>query len=639
MKKRLLTVLCAVMAFIVSLTGLSGCNLVTTDTERDMNQVVATVQITGYGKKDEIKKSDMVMAYLNYGYMYVQYYGYTRAQTFDLIINNLVNSRILVQNAVMEGTKVTAKDSENKNLEDYVAYPVAEYLTAEQILNAKYSALSDINTLIDSNTDYGSSAKKADSLIGEVRTTPENAANAEDEVTEDEKKEYIAESNTKTNPLLSNMTEDYRRAAFNDVLKLLKNNSLLGDYKNGDLKTTEYYKETLRSYYENELLTAYSDNIVEKVRKEFSYDDIAAKYAEIYNKQTKWSNAEFIAALENTTATEPILYCGLNGYGYVYNLLLGVNSYQTTQIENIRKDNANISDADYATQRKDVLANTVVYDQRSSWILSGYDGGLENNAFKFTGDYTFVKKTENSLAFQGNVKHLNPEQAAEDDYVAEYGVESVKYFGLDEFIGFMDGYLGGTKTPTGYTELGDSVYGKEIYKLEDVEEYDAKIKELLFAFSTDGGSLSGGKGYIIKPAVDGNNQEQYVQTFADAGRKLLETGENGYVIVASDYGYHIMFYSEKLSANTAYATLDGYLNSLDIEKGSAASWKEYYDKMIEEYDDFEDDGNYLYLLTESVISTAVTNAQNKEQNSIINKYRYETNACVSIYSNIYQGWL
>ena len=639
MKKRLLAALSTVMALIVSLTG-AGCNLVTTDSDRDMNQVVATVQITGYDRRDEIKKSDMIMAFLNYGYLYVQSYGYTREQTFNLIINNLVNTRILVQNAVINAEAVNAEDASGNPLEDYSEYPVAAYLDEGQILSAKYSALSDINTLLDSYTDDGSTDKKGDTAIGDVRTAPDNAANAEDEVTDEEKREYIDESNTETNPILSNMTEDYRRAAFNDVVKLLTNNSLLGDYKNGDLKTTDYYKDTLRSYYESELLTAYFDDVLAAARARYTFDDIAARYEEIYKKQVGWSNAEFVAALENTTATEPILYCGLDGYGYVYNLLLGVNDYQTTAIEDIRTDKPNISDADYATERAKILKNTVISDLRSSWITAGYDGELgSDGAFKFTGDYTFAKDSANSLAFQGTVRHLNPEQEEEDDYVAEYGIDGVKTFGLDEFIDFMNGYLGGTITASEYTDLGVSVYGGSIYGLSGVEEYDAKIKELIFAFSTDSGSLSSGKGYIIKPPVDGSNTEEYVDTFAAAGRKLLETGDSSYVIVASDYGYHIMFYSEVLSVNPDYATLQGYLDTLGIDMDGAADWTEYFNNMIENYDDFDDKDNYLYLLTDSVISTAVSNAQTKNRNAIVNKFRYETQDCVKIYESVYADLL
>ena len=39
-------------------------------------------------------------------------------------------------------------------------------------------------------------------------------------------------------------------------------------------------------------------------------------------------------------------------YGFVYNLLLGVNEYQDAEIKNIAKDNPNVSDEEYSAARK-----------------------------------------------------------------------------------------------------------------------------------------------------------------------------------------------------------------------------------------------------------------------------------------------
>lgn len=636
MKKRLIALASVVLALVICIASFAGCNLVTTDSERDMEQIVATVKISDDVEKDEVKKSDMIMAYLNYGYMYVQYYGYTQEKTFNLILDSLVNSRILVQNAILATEKVSAKGADGKDLEDYSRYTAAAYLDADRILDAKYNALKSMNDLLDSYTDDGTTDKKGDSVIGEARTAPTDAKAAEKEVTKEDKEAYIAADNKKTNLLLTSMEQDYRRKAFNDVVKLFRNNGLLGDYDAKDLKTTDYYKQTLESQYENELLDAYNDNLIETARKKYTFDDISDKYAEILEKQQNWSKEEFIAALSATTATEPVLYCGYDGYGYVYNLLLGVNDGQTTKIENIKKDNVNISDDEYAEKRKEILSNTVINDLRSSWIQSGYDF----DGTKFTGDYTFAKDAANSLAFQGEIVHLNPDQAEEDDYTAEYGVKSVKSFGLDGFLEFMNGYLGGTlDDSTSYTDLPHSVYNDKIYKLSGVNEYDAKIQELLFAFSTDSGSLNNSKGYVIKPPVDGSTSEEYVETFAKAGRKLLEVGEDSYVVVASDFGYHIMFYSEVLSVHPEYATLSGYLDTLGIDMAGAADWAAYYNAMLEDYDDFEDKDNYLYLLTDSVISTSVTAEQTKKQNEVINKYRYESGEFVKIFKDAYADLL
>lgn len=628
MKKRLVAILSIVLALVISTASFSGCNLVTTNSERDMDQTVATVQISEKSSLDEIKKKDMIMAYLNYGYMYVQYYGYTQKRTFTLILDNLISTRIMVQNAILSG--------EEKNVaggEDYNAYPAAKYLDETQLVSAKYNAIKAMNDLIDSNTDDGKEDKVGDSVVGTVRTVPSGAKNAEKKVTDEEKKEYIDSANKKTSLALSDMGNEYRRKAYNDVVKLFKNNALLGEYDGKDLKTTDYYKQTLKSFYENELVTAYQEKIENEERAKYTFQKVADKYKEIYDKQKEWSNADFVTALGKTSATEPVLYCAYGNYGYVYNLLLGVNDYQKADIEKIKSDNPNVADDAYAAARKDILANTVVSDLRSSWILSGYDGELAEGKFTFTGDYTFTSAA-NSLAFQGEVVHLNADEKDEDDYTAQYGVKSVKYFGLEDFVTFMNGYLGGTDAAEDYNDLGDSVYDKKLHRLSGVEEYDEKVKELIFAFSTDSGSLSNPGGYVIKPNPDGSNSEEYVTTFAEAGRKLLSANEKqSYVIVASDYGYHIMFFSKVLGVES-----DDLKEYLKKECGIENA-EEYFADMMADYEDFEDKDNYLYVLTDSIVSTAVQNALTKAQTALVNKYRYEEKDCVKIFENTFSDLL
>ncbi len=296
--------------------------------------------------------------------------------------------------------------------------------------------------------------------------------------------------------------------------------------------------------------------------------------------------------------------------------------------------------------RKEILEYTIVSDQRSSWVLAGYDGKLNDDGeFVFTGDYTFAKDAKNSLPFQGKVNWLNADDEikVEDGngnwwygkdehghvYSPEYGVEDVDYFGLDEFLTFMNGYLNGTDTQETYSDLGESVYDGVIHNLSNVEEYDAKIKELIFAFSTDSGSLSNQDGYVIKPAVDGGNSEEYVPTFAKAGRRLLENGSASYVIVASDYGYHVMFFAKKLDIKS-----DNLKDYLKTECGIEDPEAEF-EAMMADYENYEDTDSYLYVLTDSIVSTAVSNAVTKARNELVNKYRYEESGRVTVYADRY----
>ena len=90
MKKRFTGIISLILSLLVSLTFLTGCNLVTTDSEREMNQVVATVSVNE-NFNDEILLSDVAMAYINGGYLNEQYYGYTTEQNINLLIENLIS--------------------------------------------------------------------------------------------------------------------------------------------------------------------------------------------------------------------------------------------------------------------------------------------------------------------------------------------------------------------------------------------------------------------------------------------------------------------------------------------------------------------------------------------------------------------
>ena len=101
MKKFLLRILTVVLSVVVICSTVASCGLFVTNTDRDMEQVVATVDIDGDGgvETSKIYKRDLISGYISYGYMYVQSYGYTTAQTYELILDNLINNEIILQNA------------------------------------------------------------------------------------------------------------------------------------------------------------------------------------------------------------------------------------------------------------------------------------------------------------------------------------------------------------------------------------------------------------------------------------------------------------------------------------------------------------------------------------------------------------
>lgn len=610
MKKRFLSVISAVTAFLMSVVVLSGCSLITKDSEREMDTVVATVNIV---KEENVYKKDMVTAYLNYGYYYVQYQSYTQEQVMNLIIENLVNNRILVQNALKESGKNTVEES----------------ISEEQKSEAKYNAYKTMNDLLD-GYEEAEEEKKSDTAIETVRTVPTGATNKEINPEPKTKAEYDAY----VNKGIDTDSTEKRRAATSKVVKLLKENGLLGDYDGKDLTTTDYYENVYVSYCESLLLESYEKKITDEARK-ITFEQLEKEWTKKVDTQKEWSKEEFESALSSASATDPIVYSAYGKYGYVYNLLLGASDEQTAKISEIKENNAHISDEDYNTQRNAILASTVIKDLRSTWVTAGYDF----DGTKFTGDYTFTKP-ENSLKFEGSVEKIKD---ATDEENAKYKVTNLKDFGLSEFVDYMDEYIYGEKQ-TNKKSSSALAYDDSVYKVVKtntaLEQYTERINELLFAYSTDSGSLNTWKGYNIKPAVDGANTEEYVTTFANAARALIEMEDKSYVIVASDYGYHVLFYSEIYNANeTKYDTLVSYLDTLNIDKGSK-DWNQYLADMLSGWEDFEDTDNFLYTFVNSLTSTKASNALSVKENDIINLYRYgEKSDSVKIFKDAYKDLL
>lgn len=622
MRRILVAIASAVMAFVMSVTCLTGCNLVTVDTERDMNQLVATVQITTDAPQEKIYKKDMVMAYLNYGYYYEQYYGYTRTQVFTMIKNNLVNSRVYVQNAMLlfdAGEAPFDGMVENSSITD--KWNIERYLSDKDMADAKYSAYKDMNDLIESYTEDDEEDKVGDTMVDSVRAVPTGASNDE-ELTDAEKAEYVQ------NGIDTSSTEE-RRRAFNKVINLFEANGLLGeDYKGNDITKTEYYKETLNNYYENTLIEKYEKCITEQARKSVTFGKLEEEYLKKYNEQRDWDNDEFVSALSSASATDPILYANASGYGFVYNLLLGASDEVKEELTEWKNDHKGYTVEQYEAAREQIFNEKItVKDLRTSWILSGYDF----DGTKFTGDYTLVPA--DSLPYKGSVNLLNGDERDEKDYKAEYNAEPTE-MSVMEFIELMDDYVYGTQKSFSLSD------GMRVDASEAKADYDKRVKELMFAFSTDDSdsALNTYKGYAVKPEPDGSDTEEYQKEFAKAAREVLTLGKNSYVMIATDYGYHVIFYSEAFSSSWGFNNLIDYLNN-EYGTKEKSEWESYYSDMISNWDDFENTTHYLYVLHDSLASTSASTALTNAQNDMLNKYVHSGDKYVVVYESVYADLL
>ena len=144
--KRIFTLtISLVLAMVFMLTTLTGCNLIKTDAEKDMNQVVATVKIADEIDEEKIYKKDLVLSYVNQYYVYEQSYGYSRKDVFEMIVKNTIESKVLVQAAILYFAE---KDSVP------APWTAEKFLTQDEITTATYSAYKSINDLIDTYSEH-----------------------------------------------------------------------------------------------------------------------------------------------------------------------------------------------------------------------------------------------------------------------------------------------------------------------------------------------------------------------------------------------------------------------------------------------------------------------------------------------------
>ncbi len=632
MKKKLVALISSIIALLMSISFLGGCNLVTVDEERDLNQIVATIQISDDAKVDKIFKKDLVMSYLNYGYSYESLYGYTREQVMNLIVNQTITTRVYIQNAVIQINDedgiyhsiyedVIARINADVNLSDvekaekvneYNAkdtWDLSKYLNLDEEIDVVYSAKKQINSLIDNYVEKDELV--GDTLTEELRIVPSNAANKEKELTPNEKKNYSIDTNSTTD----------RQKAFNSVIELLEANELLGDNFNGDILTASYYVDSLDSIRENKIIEKFEKVVTDTARSEIDFSDLEEVYAYNYSSQTDLTDAEFSEKLSSATIESPVLIGKGGSYGYVYNLLLGASETQTNAISKIKTTDISAR----AQERRTILADTIVKDLRSTWLFSGYDFDINTN--KFTGDYAFL---DDSFSFKGVVKELD----GSNEDKKQYMVESLTEYSLDSFIAMMEEYIYGNDSDnTVVADANPSVY-KKVNATIAKPNYDERINELLFAFSTDSGSLNTYKGYAIEPTPE-DGKEKYMQEFATAGRELINMGGKSYVIVATDYGYHVMFYSQTFD-NAGYETLVSYLNFVSGKNLDATAWAQELENLVAEWDDQEDNKTFLYAFFNSISTNRIDQALTKIQNKLLNDHVYNENGGVVRYPERYK---
>ena len=114
--------------------------------------------------------------------------------------------------------------------------------------------------------------------------------------------------------------------------------------------------------------------------------------------------------------------------------------------------------------------------------------------------------------------------------------------------------------PKTVNEVFDEIYGAMALVASNPKEAERKFDELTYKYNTDTGAFGYGKAYAVK-RNDDEGHSGYMEEFYDGAIKLYDEHKVGEVlpeIVVTDYGVHIMYFSQAVVPGTI-RTLNDYL--------------------------------------------------------------------------------
>ena len=686
----------------------AGCDLISTNLERDYEQVIAEVNISQSedfaegGKyaayKDavsttEITKLEMVAYFVSTGYSIMQQQGLTYHDTFALISDTLVNRAIYVQYSMvyllangdadgdtysMDGLNAAVAAAETE--EDKALAAVAYFLDEDEIKLAQYRTRVMFNNTIDTQEESIIDAQSDTSSSETARTTPTGVDTESDTYYDESYKVYTgsnAAANCGSYETVEGSTPTTRQRAYSAFLANLRSNNLVsaGDDVT-DIESLSYYKLELRRAYEDQLISKLADKYEQEALADFTEDQVKTEYDTALSRQTTAfaDESTFETALDGMADDSFVLTAPEAGYGFVVNILIPFTTTQTNDLTNYHNDYDSATGtwrSNKFAYRAELLQSLRGTDQRGTWITGAtdysFDASKTEGAYKGTGDN---QDARNLLFFEDGISD-NSRYERIPNYFGMYtyngtynedkNVATPAHIDIDRFIAEMEGYLNSEAAQDAVTKDGDTTYsasGAYVASIDDNDQvttapdgsayfersasayYNADntvdyskfiyyagsvnfdggfnanemflagsaenvvysaINELSFAYNTDTAGLNTYLGYSV---ITGNTD--YVDEFEYAAQYVCRLGAGNYVVVATDYGWHIIY--------CTFSFTEGNLTPFS-------------------YDDAQKDveGTFSNLFYEALRTDIVDQYTNVQRTKAINAYT----SCATVYEDRY----
>ncbi len=439
-KKTKTAALALASLFVVG--SFSGCAFVTKNLKRDLEQVVATVDITKSEDYSELEgtigqstvlKRDLVASYASYGSTYVNSYGMEPSAVYDLLKNNLVNRQIYIQYAqayfLDGGTKSKAewdKYIADAKEEDKAVAAVAYFLDEDEIALAEYNVKTSLNSTLDSlELDY---IEEEEDLHDHdtARTTPTGIATVNEDYYDPDYKVYTGfnhASECGTYEAQDGSTPTTRMKAYKTLLSNLNYYGLVTKGENtSDITTLDYYNNERKSQYETQLINKLSDVFEEEAKKKITEDWLNGKFTTTLDSQKEqFGSADASAlesALDSVSDSSFVLYAP-DSYGFVINILLPFSTRQTQELNDAPADFGDTKGNKFL-KRASLLEGIRATDQRNTWFTGHEDYSFDSTDVK-EGEtkisaYTADDPDRKYLFFEDSMKKIEGSETAPAQY-------------------------------------------------------------------------------------------------------------------------------------------------------------------------------------------------------------------------------
>ena len=470
-----------ILVLLMTASIIYGCGLIRINQEKDYNQVIAVVGDEVY--KDEILKKDLVQAYLSQGSSYMQNYGLSSKETFEYLFEQLINNRIMVQEAAKELIRI--KDKEG-TIADYLTKDPQTGKKSDSIKklvgdDAYAQALSAVYKYEKEMLDYYEEQVKKENPTPTPSGTPEPTPTPTPTPRPTRKPDIEpTETPFSPEPLPSEGTDRYTaRQRMLDAIKRQKNKKSVQEAYD------EFFEETLVAQLENQILRQYQEYLESGIS--INFEDLELRYKNMKKQdehQLTIDLGAYDTRLENAGESNFVLYNPLEGFGYVKNLLIGFGDKLEKELADYQS--MEWSKSEYYKKRSGLLNEIEVKDLR--------DGIEDDDRENFPDIFQF---------FEAKIKTMGGTEVEDLDY-----------------------------------KINDKCYFYANNVLTDKNK-DYFI-DLIFQYGTDPGMFNNAVDYLSKPKPGPGGSEKFVKEFAEAARDVVEKGEGSYALVGTDYGWHII---------------------------------------------------------------------------------------------------